>query len=335
MGYPRNGGSGITPEQSQDLSNALSRSHTHLNKATIDQVTAAFTTEYESKINIAATLDGGVLDSDQIPESLTSGLKWQGVFNPASDSLSSASESTNGFFYKLSDDGVVSIEGVATNVATGGWLISNSSEWEYVQPHDSDATDSTKGQIQLAGDLGGTASSPIVETVGGSDPFARGNHTGTQAISTINGLQSDLDDIDSDIAGINGKLSVNPNAPVICGSLVINSASITSQDFSGAVVAKATNNGYEYLSISIPTTATDWAYFSGFDRVIATVTGGENDNVFSTQVMNNETTADLNWRVWSTDNSVFFVGDGNPSVGGLDDYDEMRLQVVFYGHTSI
>lgn len=119
-------------------------------------------------VNGVASLDAtGALTAAQIPASLLAGLKWKGVWNATTNTPTlSATPSANGEFYRVSVAGTSSAPtGSSVTYSVGDWLISNGTSWQYIANTFNDATSSTKGVVQLTGDLGGGAASPTVEKI--------------------------------------------------------------------------------------------------------------------------------------------------------------------------
>jgi hypothetical protein len=117
-----------------------------------------------------AQLDAtGKLKAAQIPDSIVAGLKWQGTWNASTNTptIPVAASGNNGHFYRVSTAGNQSVTGSATDFGIGDWLISNGSAWQRVANTLADATTTTKGQVQLASDLAGTAASPLVAKING------------------------------------------------------------------------------------------------------------------------------------------------------------------------
>ena len=177
-GYNFYVGAGVN---SADVSANTNARHSHDNKTILDDIEVAFTTVYQGIVTTAITdSDVGVangvasLDSNgqlvaaQIPDSLTSGLVWQGVWdaNTNTPTIPAAASGNTGYFYKVNVAGTQSVTGVSIDFAVGDWLISNGTVWEYVPNVETDATSSVKGVVQLAGDLGGSASIPHVLSLG-------------------------------------------------------------------------------------------------------------------------------------------------------------------------
>lgn len=116
--------------------------------------------------NNGATLDStGVLTASQIPSSLLAGLKWQGTINVVTGSVPTAATANNGYFYKNTTAGTSSITGTSLTWSVGDWLISNGTIWQRVVNSFDNATTSTLGVVQLAGDLSGGATSPTVAKI--------------------------------------------------------------------------------------------------------------------------------------------------------------------------
>jgi Collagen triple helix repeat (20 copies) len=126
-----------------------------------------------SELGIAsgvATLDEtGTLTSSQIPSTLLAGLKWQGVWDVATSTpvIPAAATENNGYFYRVSVAGTSSITGTSITWNIGDWLISNGTVWQRVANTLANASTSSTGVIQLAGDLGGSAEAPTVLKVNG------------------------------------------------------------------------------------------------------------------------------------------------------------------------
>ena len=120
--------------------------------------------------NEIALLDvTGKLTSSQIPDSILSALEWKGVWNATTNSpaIPTAASGNNGYFYRVSVAGTSSITGSSVSFSVGDWLISNGTAWERVANTQSDATTASKGIVQLAGDLAGTATAPSVDKIKG------------------------------------------------------------------------------------------------------------------------------------------------------------------------
>jgi hypothetical protein len=140
----------------------------------------------------------------------------------------------------------------------------------------------------------------------------------------------------TELERINGKLSINPSAPVKIGTIFLATDTILRSDFVGATSTVVTDGVRQYLEIKIPTSAASWNYFSGFDWINAVFTAGEDDNIISYQnIQNIPGVGDLEWRVWSIDNSLYAVGSENPDVGSSAGYDRVALSVEFTGCTNI
>jgi hypothetical protein len=146
--------------------------------AAINAVTTATDTKLANYILITkmaqasgvATLDAtGQLVTSQIPSSLLAGLKWKGVWNTTTNTPTlSAAPSANGEFYRVSVAGTSSIPtGSSVSYGVGDWLISNGTAWQHIVNTFNDATTTTKGVVQLAGDLAGGAAAPLVAKVNG------------------------------------------------------------------------------------------------------------------------------------------------------------------------
>jgi hypothetical protein len=111
--------------------------------------------ELNSKVNsILLAVSSGVatlgvdakLTASQIPDSLLSGLKWQGAWNVSTNTpaIPAASVGNNGFFYKVSVGGTSSITGSSVTFGVSDWLISNGISWQRVP--NADAIASVNGQ---------------------------------------------------------------------------------------------------------------------------------------------------------------------------------------------
>jgi hypothetical protein len=116
-----------------------------------------------------ATLDSlGTLTTAQIPASLLSGLKWQGTWNASTNSPALvAGTAPSGYFYKVSTAGTQSVTGSSQAFTVGDWLIGNGTAWQYVANTFNNATTTTVGVVELAGDLSGSATAPTVAKLNG------------------------------------------------------------------------------------------------------------------------------------------------------------------------
>lgn len=83
-----------------------------------------------------ATLDSsGKLNTSQIPAIVAGAVNYQGTWNATTNNpaIPVASSANKGFYFKVSANGVTSIDGIASwNI--GDWIISNGTNWERVQP---------------------------------------------------------------------------------------------------------------------------------------------------------------------------------------------------------
>jgi len=94
-------------------------------------------------------------------------LKWQGTIDVTTGSVPSAATANNGYLYKNTVAGASSITGSSITWSIGDWLISNGTTWQRVANTFDNATTSTVGVIQLAGDLSNTATAPKVASIQG------------------------------------------------------------------------------------------------------------------------------------------------------------------------
>lgn len=93
---------------------------------------------------------------------LTGGVNYQGTWDASANSPALASGvGTKGWYYKVTTAGTTAIDG-NSDWNVNDWIIFNGTTWDKVDNSEEDATTSLKGRIKLAGDLGGTASSPSV-----------------------------------------------------------------------------------------------------------------------------------------------------------------------------
>lgn len=161
--------SAVTTTERTNWNAAYTEKHTHDNKALLDAATATILTEDDKAVagGLATLGEDGVIPSSQLSSLITSGLKWQSTIDVTTETVDTASDDNAGYFYKNTVAGTSSITGTEIDWTVGDWLISNGTAWQRVAATESSATTETLGAIMLAGDLGGTASAPVVTGIQG------------------------------------------------------------------------------------------------------------------------------------------------------------------------
>ena len=167
-----NGYSGIVTLTKSDIGLGMVNNTTDLNKpistATQTALDACVQTSVVGEASGVASLDStGVLTEDEIPDSLKSGLTYQSSIDVTSATVDDASSDNVGWFYRNNTAGTSDITGTSETWAVNDWLVSTGSEWQHWEMSIDNATTTSTGVIELAGDLGGTATEPTVTGIQG------------------------------------------------------------------------------------------------------------------------------------------------------------------------
>lgn len=119
-------------------------------------------------LGVASLDSNGYLTSSQIPPALSAGLTPISTYDASGSDALEESPAT-GDFYRVNVAGTSSIMDGSTDVdfSVGDWIVYNGTTWERWIFSVSAATTGSLGEIMLSGDLGGTATAPAVESLGG------------------------------------------------------------------------------------------------------------------------------------------------------------------------